>query len=68
MFADEDTEEIAQEIRSEISQIKNDLPEDINDPIVKDVKGESKQQTSIILEDTVFVRNVLGLWGVRNEG
>ena len=41
LYAGEDTKEIAQEIRSEISQIKNELPEDINDPIVNEVRGSA---------------------------
>ena len=41
LLAGEDTNRIAQEIRSEISQIKNELPDDIDDPIVKEVKGSA---------------------------
>ena len=41
LIAGEDTKTIAQEIRSEISQVKNDLPDDIDDPIVKEVIGSA---------------------------
>jgi len=41
LFPNEDTKDIAQEIRSKISQIKNELPDDIEDPIVSEVKGSA---------------------------
>ena len=41
LLPNEDTKEIAQEIRSEISQIRSDLPSEIDDPIVKEVEGSA---------------------------
>tara|TARA_Y100001970_G_scaffold147328_1_gene180883 strand:+ start:26944 stop:30006 length:3063 start_codon:yes stop_codon:yes gene_type:complete len=41
LLPNEDIKEIAQEIRSEISQIRNDLPLDVEDPITKEVEASA---------------------------
>ena len=41
LLPNEDTKKIAQEIRAEISQIRSDLPSEIDDPIVKEVEGSA---------------------------
>ena len=41
LLPNEDIKEIAQEIRSEVSQIRNDLPVDIEDPITKEVEASA---------------------------
>ena len=41
LLPNEDIKEIAQEIRSEVSQIRNDLPDDIDDPITEEVEASA---------------------------
>ena len=41
LLPNEDIKEIAQEIRSEVSQIRNDLPVDIEDPITQEVEASA---------------------------
>ena len=41
LLPNEDIKEVAQEIRSEVSQIRNDLPTDIQDPIIQEVEASA---------------------------
>lgn len=41
LLPNEDIKEVAQEIRSEVSQIRNDLPADIQDPIIQEVEASA---------------------------
>ena len=41
LLPNEDIKEVAQEIRSEVSQIRNDLPADIEDPIIQEVEASA---------------------------
>ena len=41
LLPNEDIKEIAQEIRSEVSQIRNDLPVDIEDPVTQEVEASA---------------------------